>query len=301
MNISRAHSIVCLIFILLVIACSSEKSESQSGLSKPTGSAAGSLYSIELIPTNASRDSVISIVTHGFHLPEAKVEWFVNGIQTDTSSPEQFKASGMKKGDKIQARAVIKGNEIMSNIIQIGNSLPQIDSVKLLPEVVKPGDTLYVEASGSDRDGDDVNLFYEWTKNGESVSTTKQIGVPLKRGDKISVKITPYDGENYGNPVILHREITNFPPSIIENNKHNFDGNTYTYQVKATDPDGDTLTYAMKAGPRGMTIDPASGLIKWNVPSNFTGKTSFTISVTDGHGGEVSQVLTLDIKPEQKK
>ncbi len=50
-----------------------------------------------------------------------------------------------------------------------------------------------------------------------------------------------------------------------------------------------------------MTIDPSKGLIKWNVPPEFTGKTPITVSVTDGHGGEVMQSLTLEITPEIKK
>jgi hypothetical protein len=50
-----------------------------------------------------------------------------------------------------------------------------------------------------------------------------------------------------------------------------------------------------------MRIDSASGLITWDVPSDFIGKASFTVGVADGHGGEVTQDLTLEIKPEQKK
>ncbi|GAB4406303.1 MAG: hypothetical protein OHK0032_01200 [Thermodesulfovibrionales bacterium] len=30
----------------------------------------------------------------------------------------------------------------------------------------------------------------------------------------------------------------------------------------------------------------STGLIKWKVPSDFKGKATVTVSVTDGHGGE---------------
>ncbi|HCL90511.1 MAG TPA: hypothetical protein DHW70_04240 [Candidatus Atribacteria bacterium] len=33
----------------------------------------------------------------------------------------------------------------------------------------------------------------------------------------------------------------------------------YTYDVNATDPEGDTLTYSLIAPPEGMTIDPDTG------------------------------------------
>jgi hypothetical protein len=70
--------------------------------------------------------------------------------------------------------------------------------------------------------------------------------------------------------------------------------------LKATDPDGDTLTYALKSAPAGMTINPSTGLIKWNVLPEFIGKAPITVSVKDGHGGEVMQSFTIDITPEKR-
>ena len=43
---------------------------------------------------------------------------------------------------------------------------------------------------------------------------------------------------------------------IVDHKNFNFDGKIYTYQVKATDPDEDKLTYSLKSAPAGMTIDP---------------------------------------------
>jgi hypothetical protein len=45
-----------------------------------------------------------------------------------------------------------------------------------------------------------------------------------------------------------------------------------------------------------MTIDPSSGLIKWNVPPSFKGKAPITVSVSDGHGRESLQSFTIEIK-----
>ena len=39
-------------------------------------------------------------------------------------------------------------------------------------------------------------------------------------------------------------------------------GLTYTYDVRATDPDGDPLTYSLPVKPDGMTIT-ADGLVTW--------------------------------------
>jgi hypothetical protein len=255
---------------------------------------------LQIVPVNATRNSAIYLIAQGFKPSDARIEWLVNDKITGNPAVSQLNTAEMEKGDKVQAKVTIQGKEVLSNTIQIKNSPPVISKVKILPEVFKPGDTLSVEASGSDIDGDEVTISYEWTKNGEPAGNSKRIEVPLKREDKVDVRITPFDGEVYGHPVILHREIVNLPPMIIEDKKYNFDGKIYTYHVKATDPDGDTLTYSLKTAPSGMTIDTSTGQLKWNVPPEFKGKTPITISVTDGHGGESLQSFTLEIRPEKK-
>jgi hypothetical protein len=308
------YKYLCIIVVFVFcMSCSSEK-PAEVNIQKPSEigssdisktsqahvSTTSESYSLEIVPVNASRNSVVYVTPRGFNLSDAKIEWLVNGIVTISPVPDHFKAMETKKGDKVQAKAIIHGKEILSNIIEIKNSPPEISKVKILPEVFKPGDTLSVEASGSDIDGDEVTISYEWTKNGEPAGNSKQIEVPLNRGDKVDIKITPFDGEAYGRSVVLHREIGNLPPMIVQDKNYNFDGKVYTYQVKATDPDGDTLIYSLKSAPSGMTIDPSTGLIKWDVPLEFTGKTSLVISVNDGHGGEAEQKFNLKIIPEKK-
>ncbi len=308
------HKFLCCVALFFFLSCSSEKpaeiggqkpsevgSSSVSELSKSLVSSGSAPCSLQITPNNVSRNSTIYLIAQGFNISVAKIEWLVNDKITSSPTASQFNAAETKKGDKVQAKAIIQGKEILSNIIQIKNALPEISKVKILPEVFKPGDTMSVEVSGSDIDEDEVTISYEWTKNGEPAGNNKQIVGLLKRGDRVSVKITPFDGEAYGRSGALHREILNLPPMISEDKKFNFDGRVYTYQIKATDPDGDPLTYSLKSAPAGMTIDPSAGLIKWNVPPEFKGKTPITVSVTDGHGGESLQSLTLEIRPEQRQ
>jgi len=58
-------------------------------------------------------------------------------------------------------------------------------------------------------------------------------------------------------------------------------GVEYTYDVNATDPDGDTLTYSL-ATPAGMTISSATGLIKWTPVATQVGNNLVTVMVSDG-------------------
>jgi hypothetical protein len=296
--------------LFFLLSCSSEKPSdinaqkaSEGAGNVPGTSRAGEdigSFSLGILPENATRNSTLHLLPHGFSLTEANIEWLVNGVPVQ-SPPDQFKAGESRKGDTVQAKAVIQGKEIFSNTVRIGNTPPEVSRVKILPEVFKPGDTLGVEVSGKDTDGDEVTISYEWTKNGEPAGQGKQIEGTLRRGDKISVKIMPFDGEDYGRSGVLHREILNLPPAIIDGRKHSFTGNLFTYQVKANDPDGDPLTYSLKSAPSGMTINSSTGLVKWDVPVQFTGKTSFTISVSDGNGGEAVQTFPFEIRLEQKR
>ena len=68
--------------------------------------------------------------------------------------------------------------------------------------------------------------------------------------------------------------ITSIPITAVEL------GETYTYDVNATDPEGDTLAYSLITKPTGMTITSTTGLIKWTpkAEGNFT----VAVKVSDG-------------------
>lgn len=67
-------------------------------------------------------------------------------------------------------------------------------------------------------------------------------------------------------------------------------GVAYSYQVAASDPDGDPLSYALSVSPSGMIIS-SSGLISWN-PGN-AGTFAVTVRVTDGRGGSTTQTFNI--------
>jgi RHS repeat-associated protein len=68
----------------------------------------------------------------------------------------------------------------------------------------------------------------------------------------------------------------------------------YSYQVQASDPDGDALSYALATAPAGMTIS-ATGLITWTPDAQ--GAFSVELSVTDGEGGNATQSYTVTVSP----
>src|SRR5665648_96168 len=69
----------------------------------------------------------------------------------------------------------------------------------------------------------------------------------------------------------------------------------YTYNVNATDPDGDTLTYSLTTHPTGMTINSATGVINW-IPS-VEGDYDIIVEVSDGEKS-TTQSFTTTVSEE---
>ncbi|NJD05534.1 MAG: hypothetical protein FIA97_03420 [Methylococcaceae bacterium] len=59
-------------------------------------------------------------------------------------------------------------------------------------------------------------------------------------------------------------------------------GAEYRYDVNASDPDFDSLTYSLRQAPAGMAIDAATGIITWKAAATVSGEVSFTAEVSDG-------------------
>jgi cytochrome c peroxidase len=68
----------------------------------------------------------------------------------------------------------------------------------------------------------------------------------------------------------------------------------YSYDVHATDANGDAITYSLTASPASMTINPTTGLISW-APTLSDAGSPKTVGVraTDAGGLYTSQVFTL--------
>jgi hypothetical protein len=71
----------------------------------------------------------------------------------------------------------------------------------------------------------------------------------------------------------------------------------FTYQIQATDADGDTLNYSLKQSPSGMTIS-GTGLISWKPLKGQTGDQTVTVEVSDGKN-QTSATFKVNVKKAQ--
>jgi len=267
----------------------------------PTTAPVEAPYTIKLSPTSPLRSDQITVELHGISSPEKlRYQWVVNDSEIAKANSPVFQSDSVRRGDRIKVRLSVEGENktYTSDEVIIKNTPPQIQSAKLIPQNPKKGDELRIEARTFDADNDPVNFSYEWFINEKPSGKTSEaiaINELIKTGDKVSVKITPRDGEAEGIPVTLSSFIANSPPNVSPNIAASFNGLVYTSKVIADDPEGNPLTYTLKAGPKGMTIDSKSGVITWEVKPEDKGEHNIILSVTDGHGGETIVPFTARI------
>ena len=72
------------------------------------------------------------------------------------------------------------------------------------------------------------------------------------------------------------------------------EGALYIYGVEATDPEGDTLTYSLTAGPTGMTINSSTGVINWTPTEVQIGEHDVEIKVSDLYRSD-TQSFTITV------
>ena len=96
-------------------------------------------------------------------------------------------------------------------------------------------------------------------------------------------------------PINLNRS----PEIITTPNLQSLVGDIYRYNVDATDPDGDALTYRLSSSPLNMTIDSLTGQINWNTATTQPGTYQTEVQVIDNRGGLTKQGfnITLNAQP----
>ena len=177
----------------------------------------------------------------------------------------------------------------------VRNASPEIRGVRFVGGDGRPGNTLGVETEGYDADGDPVQFEIAWQKNGQPAGNGNRLAAAVRRGDKVTVTVTPFDGKERGKSATLSREIINTPPAIEGQEQFQVGDNAVTFHVRASDADGDPLMFSLKDAPAGMNIDRKTGSVRWVTPLGATGKVPFTVIVSDGSGGESTARFTVTV------
>jgi hypothetical protein len=285
------------------IACEREKKEPPYTTNSPP-----SITSLSVIPENPRKENELSLIVQADDPNRDIISYTYQWLKNDTEIPGEDKRSlktkDVRRGDIIQVRVTPSdgkedGKSVLSAGVKIRNSSPVIQEVGIEPKIGYANDSLKAYVKGFDADGDSVSFIYQWERNGTVLSEEKAEAIEknrFKKGDSITVTVTPNDGDGLGiakksAPVI----IANSPPMIVSSPPTAIDGTTYSYQVKANDADSDSMTFALKSSPKGMEIDSKMGLIRWEVTNKDKGNHPVEIEVSDPEGAKSFQRFTLTV------
>jgi RHS repeat-associated protein len=88
----------------------------------------------------------------------------------------------------------------------------------------------------------------------------------------------------------------NLPPAITSRPATQANvGRGYLYAVGAIDPERDALTFSLAAGPQGMTLDAATGLVRWTPAAAQIGTRDVSVQVSDTAGNVVTQTFSIEV------
>jgi len=166
------------------------------------------------------------------------------------------------------------------------NQAPTITSLSANPASVAPGGTSTITCIASDPNGDTLN--YDWSASDGTISGMGSVVTwvaPSWEGTFI-ISVTVDDGRgeadsadfnvvaSVNNPPVI-ASLTPSPAAVTP-------GGSSTITCAASDPDGDTLTYAWTA--TGGTISGTGSTVTWVAPS-VAGTYNISVTVDDGNGG----------------
>lgn len=304
----------------LVIGCSDEKSASTgASMNAPAGAAtatrtdanaAPKLTGVTLQPSRPQPGALLQARAEASD-PDGdavniRFEWRIDGNRIASARDGSLVVPNVSKGSELSVTAIASDGRAESDPVtakaRIGNQKPSVASVRFEPtEAVKPGVTVVAVAEGSDPDGDPLDFHYEWrvgavVQDGERerFDTSK-----LKRGDRLSVRVTASDGDDESTPIESgYLELGNSAPSIVSQPTSGMgaDG-VYHYAVEASDPDGDrNLRYRLAKAPQGARVDPLLGEITWKPSLAQAGIHPLEVVVSDGRGGEAKQTFEVTVR-----
>jgi RHS repeat-associated protein len=186
-------------------------------------------------------------------------------------------------------------------VVPFQNNAPFIDSVAVTLARQDDPYTYIVTASDPDY-GDQLEFRLATGPAGMSIDavsgqlawtpTAQQV-----RDHDVRVVAVDLAGEFSAQDFVLRVLNVNDAPRIVSTAPtEGLAGQRLTYVVRAEDDDGDRLTFALPVRPTGMTIDGASGILRWTPTA--AGTFDAVVGVQDPARARAEQAFTVTVAPE---
>lgn len=181
------------------------------------------------------------------------------------------------------------------------NRPPVIQTLALTPAQPTFADLVRAEATATDPDGDPVTLDYTWSVDGVELSDVSFDVLRSgrhKRGSVVEVAVTASDGTATTEPMRARVTVGN-APVVMETAPRELtriDG----FRMRATDPDGEPVSWRVEGAPRGLTIDPDGTLRYQGSEDEPGGDYTLRIVAQDTGGAMAVMEVPLAINPGSK-
>ena len=218
--------------------------------------------------------------------------WTVNGTAAGTDS-DTLAASTFEKGDVVGLTLTLSDDTDSSEhqlpTVTIGNTAPSVDSAALAPDVIRVADTVSVVPAGwMDADGDAEGYRYAWTVSGSDGGFEPTLSGSFKKGDRLQCTLTPFDGDDEGDPVVTPEvTVVNTAPVIAQ------------VDLDTTAPKADEDVTATAVGAVDADADPVELTFVWTVDgreARTTTKTTTTDTLPSKLYGK-GQLVVVTVTP----
>jgi len=181
------------------------------------------------------------------------------------------------------------------------NQRPVVLEVWIKPDPPTGSEPIQATVRVWDKEGDNLTSQFVWFANGETVEGVEGDVLPrarIKRGDTLKVVVRSSDGKQWSDPREGAWQVVNGPPVITTSPPvtASLKEPLYTYAIAARDPDGDAVTFVLKEGPAGMTVNPKTGQLAWTADSASLGvKRRAVVAAKDEYGAETTQAFSVTV------
>ena len=174
------------------------------------------------------------------------------------------------------------------------NGRPVIERLYVSPSEPRPGEHISALVQASDPDGDPIELVYDWRIDGRRTGHNGS-SMPVEAESKnalIEVIVVARDGVNESEPARASARIGNRPPQIlqvvIEPMTDVTVGNDITASPRATDPDGDPVSYSYRWQVNDREIGQNEAVLR---AVHYSRGDRIRLSVTASDGQQESEAL----------
>lgn len=215
--------------------------------------------------------------------------WTLKGTGADVTltAPDTYGVSGTLQLDVSDGHGGTASAKVQ--VSTAGNLPPKVNSVTANPPVVNPGGTSTIEAMAADPNGDSLTYKWTvpsgWTEKATNAPEKIEVTAPNRKSATAKVQVEVSDGNGgTATAAVVVRTRLNQPPKInglTANPSTLRPTQKTTVTGKASDADGDSLTYRWKL-PKGWSGSSASNTITATSAREYAKTVPVTMEVSDG-------------------